>query len=89
MFGRRFNSFSNRFNARGSRFAVNESAMSNFSCNSARTENMASLLSMDTALAVSIFAALRLIIIRLVSLIVGIIAVVPADIGTLKRPALA
>ena len=49
MFGRRFNSFSNRFNARGSRFAVNESAMSNFSCNSARTENMASLLSMDTA----------------------------------------
>ena len=88
MTGRRFNSYFNRFNARGSRFAVNESAMSNFSGSFARTENMASLLSMDTALAVSIFAALRLIIIRLVSLIVGIIVVL-ADGGAPKRPALA
>ena len=89
MFGRFFDSFNTRFATRGSRSAVNGHARM-YSCSDcACAENMNSLLNLDTVIAVSIFAALRLIIIRLVSLIVGIIAVVPADIGTLKRPALA
>ena len=69
MFGRFFDSFNTRFATRGSRSAVNGHARM-YSCSDcACGENMNGLLSMDTALAVSIFAALRLIVIRLVSLI--------------------
>ena len=90
MFDRHFERTFNSFDARGSHCADFAPACAHsFSDDSARRDNTACLLSLDTALAVSIFAALRLIIIRLVSFIAGIIAVVPADIGTLKRPALA
>ena len=69
MFGRFFDSFNTRFATRGSRSAVNGHARM-YSCSDcACAENMNSLLNLDTALAVSIFAALRLIVIRLVSLI--------------------
>ena len=64
-----FKSFCNRFNtsmSRGCAFAANSSA---------RTENMNSLLSMDTVIAVSIFAALRLII-SLIGLIIRVIGVI-------------
>ena len=64
-----FKSFCNRFNtsmSRGYAFAANRSA---------RTENMNSLLSMDTVIAVSIFAALRLII-SLIGLIIRVIGVI-------------
>ena len=64
-----FKSFCNRFNtsmSRGCAFAANRSA---------RTENMNSLLSMDTVIAVSIFAALRLII-SLIGLIIRVIGVI-------------
>lgn len=69
MFGRFFDSFNTRFATRGSRSAVNGHARM-YSCSDcACTENMNSLLNLDTVIAVSIFAALRLIVIRLVSLI--------------------
>ena len=64
-----FKSFCNRFNtsmSRGYAFSANSSA---------RTENMNSLLSMDTVIAVSIFAALRLII-SLIGLIIRVIGVI-------------
>lgn len=64
-----FKSFCNRFNtsmSRGCAFAANSSA---------RTENMNSLLSMDTVIAVSIFAAIRLII-SLIGLIIRVIGVI-------------
>lgn len=70
MFERHFNSFNTRFDDRGSRTAANESACAFSAANSdSRRENSIILLSLDTVLAVSIFAALRLIVIRLVSLI--------------------
>ena len=71
-----FKSFCNRFNtsmSRGCAFAANSSA---------RTENMNSLLSMDTVIAVSIFAALRLII-NLSGLIIRVIGVI---IGNSRPP---
>lgn len=69
MFGRFFDSFNTRFATRGSRSAVNGHARM-YSCSDcACAENMNSLLNLDTVIAVSIFAALRLIVIRLVSLI--------------------
>ena len=70
MTGRRFNRFSNSFTSRGSRFAASFGA-----CNNGESENFStvSLLSLDTALAVSIFAALRLIVIRLVGVILVLI----------------
>ena len=79
MFERHFNRFDTRFDARGSRCADN-------ACACADTADSISLLSLDTVLAVSIFAVLRLIIIRLVSLIsVGVIVGGTAS----KRPRLA
>ena len=69
MFGRFFDSFNTRFATRCSRSAVNGHARM-YSCSDcACAENMNSLLNLDTVIAVSIFAALRLIVIRLVSLI--------------------
>ena len=69
MFGRFFDSFNTRFATRGSRSAVNGHARM-YSCSDcACAENMNSLLNLDTVIAVSIFAALRLIVIRLVILI--------------------
>ena len=69
MFGCFFDSFNTRFATRGSRSAVNGHARM-YSCSDcACAENMNSLLNLDTVIAVSIFAALRLIVIRLVSLI--------------------
>ena len=69
MFGRFFDSFNTRFATRGSRSAVNGHARM-YSCSDcACAENMNSLLNLDTVIAVSIFAALRLIVIRLGSLI--------------------
>lgn len=76
-----FKSFCNRFNtsmSRGCAFAANSSA---------RTENMNSLLSMDTVIAVSIFAALRLII-SLIGLIIRVIGVIIGNSISL-RPDLA
>ena len=76
-----FKSFCNRFNtsmSRGCAFAANSSA---------RTENMNSLLSMDTVIAVSIFAALRLII-SLIGLIIRVIGVIIGNLISL-RPDLA
>ena len=88
-----FKSFCNRFNtsmSRGCAFAANSSA---------RTENMNSLLSLDTALAVSIFVALSLalIIIRLISVlvlicvlvcIIAVLSVVIILVRTPQRPRL-
>ena len=67
MFGRFFDSFNTRFATRGSRSAVNGHARM-YSCSDcACAENMNSLLNLDTVIAVSIFAALRLRGIRRVS----------------------
>ena len=76
-----FKSFCNRFNtsmSRGCAFAATRYA---------RTENMNSLLSMDTVIAVSIFAALRLII-SLIGLIIRVIGVIIGNLISL-RPDLA
>lgn len=78
MFGRSFANTDNRCFGRGSRRMANTCACADFNHNIC-------LLSLDTALAVSIFAALRLIAIRLVSIIaVGVI--VPGS--SPERPAL-
>lgn len=93
MSGRRFNSFNTRFDDRGSRTAAAESNCARFASGSADSrENSIILLSLDTVLAVSIFAALRLIVIRLVSLIsvivVSVIGVLAGGAAS-KRPRLA
>ena len=91
MFGRFFDSFNTRFATRGSRSAVNGHARM-YSCSDcACAENMNSLLNLDTVLAVSIFAALRLIVIRLVSLIslIGLIIVRIIIGAPSQRPRLA
>lgn len=91
MFGRFFNSFNTRFATRGSRSAVNGHARM-YSCSDcACAENMNSLLNLDTVIAVSIFAALRLIVIRLVSLIslIGLIIVRIIIGAPSQRPRLA
>ena len=75
MFERYFDRFNTR-NDRGSRRAVN-------TCACTETANDICLCCLDTALAVSIFAALRLIVIRLASLIIAGV-VVPAD--RVRRP---
>ena len=80
MFERYFNSFNTRFDDRGSRTAADS------------RENSIILLSLDTVLAVSIFAALRLIVIRLVSLIsVIVVSIIGVLVGgtASKRPRLA
>ena len=93
MFERYFNSFNTRFDDRGSRTAANESACAFSAANSADSrENSIILLSLDTVLAVSIFAALRLIVIRLVSLIsVIVVSIIGVLVGgtASKRPRLA
>ena len=92
MFERYFDRFSNSFATRGSRTAANGHACAHaFSDASDRRENMNSLLSLDTALAVSIFAVLRLLVIRLSLVIVSVISVIGVIIGrtTNKRPCLA
>lgn len=61
-----FERFNNCFNTYGSRASVCESA----SCASYNKDNSALLLSLDTVFAVSIFAVLNLIIIRLLSVII-------------------
>ena len=79
MFERYFNSFNTRFDDRGSRTAANESACAFSAANSdSRRENSIIMLSLDTALAVSIFAALRLIIIRIARIAASIIVLVAA-----------
>lgn len=65
-----FERFFNSFNTRGSRASVCESASASASCASYNKDNSALLLSLDTVFAVSIFAALNLIIIRLISVII-------------------
>lgn len=75
MFERYFDRFNTR-NDRGSRRAVN-------TCACTETANDICLCCLDTVLAVSIFAALRLIVIRLASLIIAGV-VVPAD--RVRRP---
>lgn len=47
-------------------------------CCAAQSENMNSLLSLDTALAVSIFVALRLLAIRLIGLIIVLVGSIAA-----------
>ena len=91
MFGRFFDSFNTRFATRGSRSAVNGHARM-YSCSDcACAENMNSLLNLDTVIAVSIFAALRLIVIRLVSPIslIGLIIVRIIIGAPSQRPRLA
>lgn len=65
-----FERFTNRFNTCGSRANANESASASASCASYNKDNSALLLSLDTVFAVSIFAVLNLIIIRLLSVII-------------------
>lgn len=78
MFGRFFDSFNTRFATRGSRSAVNGHARM-YSCSDcACAENMNSLLNLGTVIAVSIFAALRLIIIRIARIAASIIVLVAA-----------
>ena len=89
MFERYFNSFNTRFDDRGSRTAANESACAN---SDSRRENSIILLSLDTVLAVSIFAALRLIVIRLISLVsVIVVSIIGILVGSTAsaRPRLA
>ena len=84
MFERYFNSFNTRFDDRGSRTAANESACAFSRPNFENSrENSIILLSLDTVLAVSIFAALRLIVIRLISLVSVIVVSVVSIIGVL------
>lgn len=92
MFDRHFERTFNSFDARGSHCADFAPACAHsFSDDSARRDNTACLLSLDTALAVSIFAALRLIVIRLVSLIslIGLIIVRIIIGAPSQRPRLA
>ena len=76
MFDRFFNRFDTR-SSRGFHAVANEAARESFrsaaSACAAQSENMNSLLSLDTVLAVSIFAVLRLIIIRLIGVILVLI----------------
>lgn len=78
MFERYFDRFNTR-NDRGSRRAVN-------TCACTETANDICLCCLDTALAVSIFAALRLIVIRLIGLVISGV-IVPGAV--LMRPPLA
>lgn len=64
---RRFNRFFDTCTSRGSRFAATSCARNESAC---ENNNSISLLSLDTALAVSIFAVLRLVLISLVGLII-------------------
>ena len=91
MFGRFFDSFNTRFATRGSRSAVNGHARMHSCSDCACAENMNSLLNLGTVIAVSIFAALRLIVIRLVSLIslIGLIIVRIIIGAPSQRPRLA
>ena len=87
MFDRHFERTFNSFDARGSHCADFAPACAHsFSDDSARRDNTACLLSLDTALAVSIFAALRLIVIRLIGLVISGV-IVPGAV--LMRPPLA
>ena len=88
MFDRFFNRFDTR-SSRGFHAVANEAARESFrsAASAARAENMSSLLSMDTVLAVSIFAALRLII-SLIGLIIRVIGVIIGNLISL-RPDLA
>ncbi len=65
-----FERFNNRFNTCGSMANANESASASSSCAQCEKANTSLLLTVDTALAVSIFAALNLIIIRLLSVVI-------------------
>ena len=96
MFERNFNRFFNSFTTRGCYAEGTFRASERTSCdNTARCENTVNLLSLGTVLAVSIFVALRLIVICLVSLIslvvVSIISIIRVIIGFTppKRPVLA
>ena len=74
-FDRSFNSHCNR----GSYSAVNSPARTTANGGSCeRRANMISLLSLDTALAVSIFVALRLLAIRLIGLIIALVGSIAA-----------
>ncbi len=74
MFDRFFNRFDTR-SSRGFHAVANEAVRESFrsAASAASAENMNSLLSLDTVLAVSIFAVLRLIIIRLIGVILVLI----------------
>lgn len=99
MFERSFNRFFNNFSTRGfcaeGNFRASESAYCDHSARRENNKNTVNLLSLGTVIAVSIFVALRLIVIRLVSLIslviVGIIDIIRVIIIGLtppERPAL-
>lgn len=79
MFERSFASANNRCFGRGSRRMAN-------TCACAHANHNICLLSLDIALAVSIFAALRLIVIRLIGLVISGV-IVPGAV--LMRPPLA
>lgn len=67
-----FERFANRFNTCGSCVAANESVSASSSCARANSQrvNTALLLTVDNAFALSIFAILRLIVIRLLGVII-------------------
>ena len=67
-----FDRFANRFNPCGSCAAANESVSASSFCTRAHSQrvNTALLLTMDNACALSIFAILRLIVIRLLGVII-------------------
>ena len=66
-----FERFANRFNTCGSYAAANESVSASSSCDcAAQRVNTALLLIVDNAFALSIFAVLRFIIIRLLGVII-------------------
>ena len=65
-----FERFNNCFNTYGSRANANESASASSSCAQCEKANTSLLLTVDTALAVSIFFVLYLIIIRLLSVVI-------------------
>ena len=93
MFERNFNRFFNSFTTRGCYAEGTFRASERTSCdNTARCENTVNLLSLGTVLAVSIFAALRLIVIRLISLVsVIVVSIIGILVGSTAsaRPRLA
>lgn len=65
-----FDRFANRFNTCGSCAAANGSASASSFCTASQNTNTALLLTVDNAFALSIFAVLRLIIVRLLGVII-------------------
>lgn len=81
-----FNRFANRVDTCGSCAAANGSSSASSFCANSRNTNTALLLTMDNVFALSIFAALFSIIIRLLAVIIDIISIFDSGF---ERPVLA